>query len=428
MLVFYLFLFLFFFFDKETFTPSYLTLLPTTGTAFIILSSSKENVVNKLLSGKILVSLGLISYSLYLWHYPIFAFAKLQSQNPISSFENILLIFLTLLMSLISWKIIEGPFRNKKIISKKILFFTFFIFTSILILASFLSMKFLPNLYFNTLNDKEKYNFKLIEKHTVYDYEKAIIDNSECHFNSINLDNIFFKRYSECEKKYKKAVIILGDSHGINLYNIITKSLDKKFIVGFTQVGCRPHNGKRENKKNNCLFNEYLDFLNKKRESIEYLIYHQSGALLIKDKYNGRSYYESNLKNELDRFIVNNENVLKIISYLSNINNEVKILWVGPHIESHANFDNIKSFNNGFYVNKNNIKLFNKIEKNIENYLINKRNNINFLPFSKIYKIDRNFLLFNECITFRDKDHFSRCGEDIISQSLKIQTIEEYFN
>merc|ERR1712093_424764 len=103
LLGFFLILFSIFSFDKETFTPSYLTLLPTIGTSLIILSSSKKNFINKILSNKILVSLGLISYSSYLWHYPIFAFAKLQTNDPISFFENILLIFLTLAMSLISW-------------------------------------------------------------------------------------------------------------------------------------------------------------------------------------------------------------------------------------------------------------------------------------------------------------------------------------
>ena len=100
------------------------------------------------------------------------------------------------------------------------------------------------------------------------------------------------------------------------------------------------------NKKNNCLFAEYLDFINKKSSSIDYLIYHQTGALLIKDKFNSRSYYESNLKDELDRFILDQSNILKIISFLSKINKNIEVIWVGPHIESHVNFSDLNSFNN----------------------------------------------------------------------------------
>ena len=48
---------------------------------------------------------------------------------------------------------------------------------------------------------------------------------------------------------------------------------------------------------------------------------------------------------------------------------------------------------------------------------------INFIPFSQIYKIKKNFLFFNECITFRDKDHFSNCGEDIIAEEIRIKKI-----
>ena len=162
--------------------------------------------------------------------------------------------------------------------------------------------------------------------------------------------------------------------------------------------------------------------------SIDYLIYHQTGALLIKDKFNSRSYYESNLKDELDRFILDQSNILKIISFLSKINKNIEVIWVGPHIESHVNFSDLNSFNNGFYISKNNIKLFNNIENLIIKFLNNKKILINFLPFSKIYKIEEEFLLFEECITFRDKDHFSRCGEDIIASSLNGKIIEKLFD
>ena len=56
--------------------PSFYTLIPTLGTVLVILFSFKKTIVTKILSFKYLVYLGLLSYSLYLFHYPIFTFLK----------------------------------------------------------------------------------------------------------------------------------------------------------------------------------------------------------------------------------------------------------------------------------------------------------------------------------------------------------------
>ena len=71
------------------------------------------------------------------------------------------------------------------------------------------------------------------------------------------------------------------------------------------------------------------------------------------------------------------------------------------------NFTHINSFNDGFHIDKNNINLFNKMENLLKNFLNTKEIKIKFLPFSQLYLINKDFLFFNQCITFRDKDHFS---------------------
>ena len=101
--------------DDEIFHPSFYTLSPIIGVCLIIWFSSKEEFITKILSSKIFVGTGLISYSLYLWHFPIFAFARVTSflqENDISI--KILLIIITIFLSIFSYFFIERPFRNKK--------------------------------------------------------------------------------------------------------------------------------------------------------------------------------------------------------------------------------------------------------------------------------------------------------------------------
>ncbi len=75
----FLVLFSFFYLSKNFPYPSFYSLIPTIGTALLILFSHKNTFVQKILSYKSLVLLGLISYSAYLFHYSVFSFIKYTS-------------------------------------------------------------------------------------------------------------------------------------------------------------------------------------------------------------------------------------------------------------------------------------------------------------------------------------------------------------
>ncbi len=111
----------FFIFDKNTAHPGFLTLIPIVGTCLIIYIADGQDIVSKLLSTKLFVSIGLISYSLYLWHQPFFAFARMTYHN-LGNLEKVYLIILTFIFSLISYFAIEKTCRYKNIISHKWLF------------------------------------------------------------------------------------------------------------------------------------------------------------------------------------------------------------------------------------------------------------------------------------------------------------------
>ncbi len=99
------------FFDAKTPHPSFYTLLPIVGVALIIGFASKDELVGKVLGSKPLVLVGLVSYSAYLWHFPLFAFSR-REENP-SNYDIVELNFLTFILATISYHFIERPFRKK---------------------------------------------------------------------------------------------------------------------------------------------------------------------------------------------------------------------------------------------------------------------------------------------------------------------------
>ena len=86
------------------------------GTALVILCGrSTSPAMNRALTLRPLVFIGLISYSLYLWHWPIIVFAKYYLVRELSSVESLAALGLMLACAAVSWAFVERPFRNKAI-------------------------------------------------------------------------------------------------------------------------------------------------------------------------------------------------------------------------------------------------------------------------------------------------------------------------
>ena len=108
------------FFDAKTPHPSFHTLLPIVGVALIIGFASKDELVGKVLGSKPFVWVGLISYSAYLWHFPIFAFSRM-GEEP-TNFDKFEWMALTAILSVMSYFLVEKPFRKSDLIRRKFFF------------------------------------------------------------------------------------------------------------------------------------------------------------------------------------------------------------------------------------------------------------------------------------------------------------------
>jgi peptidoglycan/LPS O-acetylase OafA/YrhL len=401
-LIFYSLLFL----DHKYQHPSYFTLIPTVGTFLIILFSYKNNFVAKTLSSKILVWIGLISYSLYMWHYPVFAYADHMQfvggyEIGKNIFTVIFFIFLIFSISTLSYFFLEKPFRNKNFKFKNV---------SITLLLILLACVILN---FYTLKKEGKIN----SENTKYEtYIKNTMVNEECKFYSNKKDNFFIdeelkNRYEDCKEKHKKFILIIGDSHAGNLYNAISKTTNYDFVLGLIKHGCRP------SKHENCQFLGAEKFIETEIKNIKEIIITHKGSFFLTntgDPNNENLTYVRKLP------ILKNE-VSKTLRYLKKINILFPVIFVGPHIEPNIFLSkkNIKSLLNGDleqFESNLNFDLI-KVDEYLERQM--KKNGIRYI--SKIKQLSFNFkedYVVNNKITFKDIGHWSDYGEYYFGKKL----------
>jgi len=222
-----------FFVDFESNHPGFITLLPVAGTVLIIWFGSERELVTKILSSKAFVKVGLISYSLYLWHYPIFAFGRLIDSSPIW-LDKIQWLALTLVFSLLSYFYIEKPCRKQGKIrsSRFVLYFSLlFIF---IVIAMVCVLKFEPEGYksaqLKELYGKNTADNKVLSRERVQylqemarasGYKKGVVTPWKLPIHPYASEELWFKDES------KRNVLVVGNSHGRDFFNALHLNREK---------------------------------------------------------------------------------------------------------------------------------------------------------------------------------------------------------
>ena len=111
-----------FVYDSKTPFPGLTALPPVLGTALLIWvgsSSTGFSRIGQILASKPVVFVGLISYSLYLWHWPLFSFARYLSVKAPTAEVWWSLIALSMVLATLSWRFVETPFRQRKVLNAR---------------------------------------------------------------------------------------------------------------------------------------------------------------------------------------------------------------------------------------------------------------------------------------------------------------------
>ncbi len=99
--------------------PGFVTLIPVLATAVLLMDVECAGRIKQVLSSRPALFFGKLSYSLYLWHFPVFAFARTKNFDP-DNWDRLLWILLSLILAYGSYRLIETPFRNRELLKGRL--------------------------------------------------------------------------------------------------------------------------------------------------------------------------------------------------------------------------------------------------------------------------------------------------------------------
>lgn len=251
------------------------------GTLIIIAFSDKNNFIGRLLSIKFLVFIGLMSYSLYLWHQPLYAFLRISSLSEPPNYLYLIMFLLSFFISFFSWKI-EQIFRSaNKVSTSK--------FSIIIISAAFISI--LSGLIFN-----QTYGFYRSYPELESKYSLELKPNEK------NPDTAFLiSAAQDLKSNYDQSlgeatkVMVVGDSFSSDFINMmkVNDALQGIDLIK-PKYNCFNDTDIDENAKLAMLQSDFIvvayRFLDLKsqlsclKNKIDYLIYHKKQFVIIGTK------------------------------------------------------------------------------------------------------------------------------------------------
>ncbi len=201
--------------------PGKWALIPVLGTALIVAAGPRAWLNIKILSNKLLVWFGLISYPLYLWHWPLISFAWIVEAAPPSTSTRVVLIAFSIALAWLTYRLIERPIRFGKHSRLKVSF----------LVVLMLAMGSLGLATFYERGFPFRSNVKLAE--SLY---TPAARNIEANF----LSNYQHYLEDEASRSSKPVVLIIGDSYNINWSVALTTLIDitQYDVVSGSYLGC----------------------------------------------------------------------------------------------------------------------------------------------------------------------------------------------
>lgn len=238
--------------SKDTLYPGWYALYPVLGTMLLI-SGGPHSIINKyLLSNRLFVWVGLISYPLYLWHWSLLSYSHILSHGQPDRLSRFTIVIISFLLAWLTYRFIEQPIRKKAVISTQALILS--MLCCVLVGVFAYSNKIKPRLSNPNIG-------KLVIAENDWDYPT--------NFQKLEHYKNIYVHYAPNQNSQTSGILFLGDSHTEQYAPRILEKTNStninKNIYYATYGGCPPiPHAQQFTKKQGCinLFKNAIKLLN----------------------------------------------------------------------------------------------------------------------------------------------------------------------
>jgi peptidoglycan/LPS O-acetylase OafA/YrhL len=267
-------------FTPATPFPGAAALLPCVGAASIIAAGKAgESVVGRALSLRPMAFIGMISYSLYLWHWPLIVFQGtdgllIRGFSP--KLTKLALLFASFVLATLSWRFVEQPFRDRRHLSRTMIFRMASVAAALLLVAGTIIVvsNGLPSRYpaaaVNVASFLDNTDAKTDAQYRV----------GSCFLTSKDDYNDFNPSICLQQDAHKRNDLLVGDSHAAQLWYGLSMTFKDVSLMQATASGCKPTLDQSHSVEAKC--SRLMEYI-----FADYLPRHHVDALIIAARWDG---------------------------------------------------------------------------------------------------------------------------------------------
>ena len=251
--------------NKESIFPGTWALFPVLGSALVIFAGPNAWVNRYVLSSKLAIWFGLISYPLYLWHWPIFSFVRIMEEEEVNTGISVVAILVSILLATFTYYFVERPFRAYQTGKLKVSILLFVASTLIISGVSIFLMNGIPS------RSENIQNIEHVE--ALFESPYTHYETYECkqYLHLFNIDKKLLRKVDgQCLTLQPKepSILFIGDSHTIHYANSLSQAGLSKSIAIIQGNNCLPFSGHDFMQEVNCndLYNRVISFLNQDKK------------------------------------------------------------------------------------------------------------------------------------------------------------------